>query len=359
MRRLLPLLIFALAAAGPAASQRAPGSDDLARLQAEYRDETVRARRLRADARAAAAEIAGLEQRLAALRGEVEDGDVRLAGQRDRLRALNAREAALTAELTRERGRAGRLLTALQMMGRRPPPPLLIPAARATETVRAAILLEATAPVVQARVARLTERQGELARVRREALLASEALIAGESEQGDRRAELESALARKKVLEASLRAEAESAERAARALDARIRTLGGTVPTVSEPARASSRQPGGRDSLTPPASGRPIQRFGGRSAGLRWAAPAATARAPAAGRVLHAGPLSGWGEVVILDIGPGWRAVVAGMDSLDVTVGQTVADGQALGRTDADGEIYLELRRDEQPVDPAPWLPVN
>jgi len=39
-----------------------------------------------------------------------------------------------------------------------------------------------------------------------------------------------------------------------------------------------------------------------------------------------------------------------------VDTGQRVADGQALGRTGEDGEAYFELRRDERPIDPAPWL---
>lgn len=356
MRRLIPLVILSLAAAGPAASQRASGGDELTRLQADFRDETVRARRLRAEARAAAVEVAELEQRLAALGREIETEDVALSGQRARLDALNRREAALTAELARERARAGRLLTALQMMNRRPPPPLLVPASRATDTVRAAILLEATAPVVRARVAGLDARQDELARTRRETLLASEALLSGESRQGDRRAELEAGLARKRSLETVLRAEAEAAERAARALEARIRTLGGAVPVVAEVERAGTRLPGGRDRLNPPVPGAPSERFGGRSSGWRWPADRLTVATPARARVAHAGPLTGWGQVVILDLGPGWRAVVAGLDALEVEAGETVTDGQALGRTGPDGEVYLELRRDDRPIDPAPWL---
>ena len=80
------------------------------------------------------------------------------------------------------------------------------------------------------------------------------------------------------------------------------------------------------------------------------------AGAPAAGRVAYAGPLAGWGQVVILDLGPGWRAVVAGLDDLTVAAGSRVEEGQALGRSGSDGEVYFELRRDERPIDPAPWL---
>ncbi|MDP1778011.1 MAG: peptidoglycan DD-metalloendopeptidase family protein, partial [Brevundimonas sp.] len=102
--------------------------------------------------------------------------------------------------------------------------------------------------------------------------------------------------------------------------------------------------------------GAPSRRFGQGSSGWSWRADRAEVRAPAAGRVAFAGPLSGWGQVVILDLGPGWRAVISGLDELSVEAGDRVADGQTLGRTGADGEPAFELRRDERPIDPAPWL---
>ncbi|WP_312221046.1 peptidoglycan DD-metalloendopeptidase family protein, partial [Brevundimonas sp.] len=103
-------------------------------------------------------------------------------------------------------------------------------------------------------------------------------------------------------------------------------------------------------------AGTPSQRFGGRSAGWSWRSSHEVVGAPAAGRVAYAGPLKEWGEVVILDLGPGWRAVIAGLDRLEVETGQRVSDGQTLGRTGEDGEAYFELRRQERPIDPAPWL---
>ena len=57
---------------------------------------------------------------------------------------------------------------------------------------------------------------------------------------------------------------------------------------------------------------------------------------------------------MILDLGPGWRGIVAGLTSADVETGARIADGAVLGQ--ADGEAYFELRRDDQPVDPSPWL---
>jgi len=357
MRALIPLALLTVLAAGPA-SGRLAQDDELRQLQAEYRDERIRARRLQADARDAAIEIAALDRELAGLRRSQSAEDIQLRSQRARLDALGRREATLLTALAKERARQGRLLSGLQMMSRDPPPPLLIPAERAVDTVRASILMKAMAPTLQARADVLLARQAEVTRVRRLAALSAERLFTTESAQGDRRAEIESLTARKTALNAVLRADAQRAERAAEALEARIRALGGRTPSLSETAAApvTTRLPGGRNRLDAPVRDRPAVRFGADHAGWRWSAGAGPVAAPASATVDHAGPLSGWGGVVILDLGPGWRAVIAGLDSVAVEPGQRVRAGQVLGDTGPAGEAYFELRREERPVDPAPWL---
>ena len=68
-----------LALAGPAAGQRtAQPNAELTRLQAEYRDETARARRLRAEAAAAGDEVVDLDRQLAELRRAEAEDDVQL-----------------------------------------------------------------------------------------------------------------------------------------------------------------------------------------------------------------------------------------------------------------------------------------
>ena len=355
-----PVLIFCLSLIAlpvTAIARQTPLAGEAGRLQAEFRDERARARHLRQEAAEAMREIAGLEGQLTELRAAVGQDDAVIAGQRARLRELSAREAALVARLSQARGRQGRLLSALQMMSRRPPPPLLVPADRAVDTVRAAILMRAMAPTLQARAQGLADRQAEVVRLRRLSALNSEALFTTESARGDRRAEIEALTSRRTALQAVLRAEAEAAEQAARVLEARLRALGATVPAAGdETESATAGLPAGRSRLTAPVSGAPARRFGQGSSGWSWRADRTEIRAPAAGRVAFAGPLSGWGQVVILDLGPGWRAVISGLDELSVEAGSRVTDGQPLGRTGADGEAAFELRRDERPIDPGPWL---
>lgn len=138
MRRGAGLLLLssglALMLAGPASSQRAAAPNpELIRLQAEYRDETARARRLRAEAAAAGDEVVDLDRQLAELRRAEAADDVQMESQRARLKELGDREAALVASLSRERASQGRLLSALQMMSRKPPPP---PASRRDRWLR-------------------------------------------------------------------------------------------------------------------------------------------------------------------------------------------------------------------------------
>jgi len=361
-----PVLIACLIvlASGPAVTLRAQDApSDMADLQAEYRDERVRARRLRADAIDAQTELAGLDRRLGALRLAQSADDAQLSAQRTRLAELGRQETALVVALSRERAVQGRLLSALQMMSRRPPPPLLIPADKAVDTVRAAILMRAMTPELERRAGVLASRQREIARIRRLAVLSSERLLTTESAQGDRRSEIETLATRKTALLAVLRADAQRSERAARVLEARIRELGGTIRTTpdSDAEPVATRLPGGRSRLSSPLPGAPDVAWGQegdgtRSNGLRWRGEGRTVSAPALATVDYAGPLSGWGQVVILDIGPGWRVVLAGLDSVAVAPGARVADGQALGKAAEDGEVYFELRREERPVDPGRWL---
>jgi murein hydrolase activator len=355
------LILAVLLAAPPAMGQRADApAEELARLRVEHREEQLRARRLRADAEDAAEEVARLDQDLRRLAQEDEGDTTAINAQRARLAELGEREAALLARLSGERARQGRLLSALQMMSREPPPPLLIPADRAVDTVRAAILMQAMAPDMRERADALLEQQADIQRTRRRAALASEALFTAESAQMNRRAEIETLRGRRRELAVILRADAERAERAARALETRIEALGGS-PAPLEPGdvRSAAASPGGRDRLIAPVAGPPSARYSRASRGWTWrAGGGAEVRAPMNAVVEHAGPLDGWGEVVILDLSPGWRAVIAGLGPLAVGTGDRVEEGETLGRLPegAEVDVYFELRRDNRPVDPSRWL---
>ncbi len=86
---------------------------------------------------------------------------------------------------------------------------------------------------------------------------------------------------------------------------------------------------------------------------------------PCDGMVLYAGPFRSYGQLLIIDPGGGYHIVIAGMDRIQVTQGQSVLAGEpvaTMGAEPKSGEktasrptLYVEFRRDQQSIDPVPW----
>jgi septal ring factor EnvC (AmiA/AmiB activator) len=259
-----------------------------------------------------------------------------LAERRHALEQLTAQEDALAAKLGADRNALARLLGALEMFSRDPPPPLIVSPGDARDAVRAMILAKAIAPELEARARALAGEAEQLAALRRRAAQASGDLFAAESALDDRRGRLDALTADAALLAPS-------------------------------PARAATDSLAGLPAptrLSAPTDGKPVARFGGRlangliSQGVAYkTGPGAAVRAPAAAVVAYAGPLNGWGEVVILRAGGGCHMVLGGLGKVTVAVGQSVAADFPVGAMPIDGqspsELYLEVRLAGGPIDPA------
>lgn len=80
--------------------------------------------------------------------------------------------------------------------------------------------------------------------------------------------------------------------------------------------------------------------------------------APFDGSVIFAGPFRGYGNLIIIEHGKGYLTLLAGLDSMDVEVGQMILAGEPVGIMPEDGEakLYVELRKNNQPIDPLSWM---
>ncbi|MCR4376926.1 MAG: peptidoglycan DD-metalloendopeptidase family protein [Rhodospirillales bacterium] len=86
--------------------------------------------------------------------------------------------------------------------------------------------------------------------------------------------------------------------------------------------------------------------------------------APFDGKVVFAGPFRGYGQLLIIDHGEGYHSLLAGLGRIDTEIGQPVLAGEPVavmtgGDNRSSGEqaiLYVEFRRDNQPINPLPWL---
>jgi murein DD-endopeptidase MepM/ murein hydrolase activator NlpD len=129
---------------------------------------------------------------------------------------------------------------------------------------------------------------------------------------------------------------------------------------------------GGPGSFSWPVNGTITSPFGWRSnpfgggpefhQGLDIAAPlGTTVTAAAAGTVIMAQWYGGYGNYILIDHGGSYSTGYGHLSAIYVSVGQTVARGQAIGAVGSTGQstgphLHFEIRIAGKPVDPAPRL---
>jgi len=116
--------------------------------------------------------------------------------------------------------------------------------------------------------------------------------------------------------------------------------------------------------LRAPVSGRVVVNYGGRdggdtSKGIKIAAHArATVVAPFDAEVAYSGNFLNYGRLVILKHRGDYHTLLAGLSRIDVKAGDFLLEGEPIGAMGS-GEyqqLYVELRENNQPVNPAKWI---
>ncbi len=357
---------------------------------------------------AIAAEVAGLkkdERTLTAALIQAAKTERKLseeaAGIEERIAILGEQETELRRSLTERRGVLAEVLGALQRMGLNPPPALLVRPEDALSSVRSAILLGSVVPEMRAETEILVADLKELSRLMTTIAAERDKLLQTVAEQVEEKEKLAQLIAEKAKLrsqsEETLEAERQRAgELAAKASSLRelIVTLeeeidrarkaeeAAAAPLEEQPVPEENRLAGpvpfgslvGKVSL--PVSGRIDLRFGepdgagGTMFGdIVTTQSGAIVTAPAEGSVLYAGPFRSYGQLLILNAGDGYHIVLAGMDRISVSLGQSVLAGEPVGTMgearlpsavalvdgNVEPELYVEFRKNGKPVDPTPW----
>ena len=178
----------------------------------------------------------------------------------------------------------------------------------------------------------------------------------GETLDGQQRS-LKAMLEKKRRLDREVAAARAASERQARKTGAEPQTRPAGSATAS-PSIAAKGIP-----VTGPVQrrfGESLPQGGLRNEGVEFGTAAGTpVRAVADGEVAYAGPLKGWGNLVMLRHRGDYLSLYAHCRSLVVSKGESITRGQTLchsGVIDANREgLYVEVRRGNRPIDPTRW----
>lgn len=351
------------------------------------------------EAEAAAAEESGLARQRVAMAARVQEAERALDGAQQR---KGAAEAAALAAFTEAANRAAGLapmMPAMRRLALWPTETLLAQPAPPDEALRGLLVLQTMARQIRAEAEELRLANAEAERRTRIAAAETVVVAAAEAELHQAAAALDEEIAatrlREREARATQRAEAQRAQEAlARANDLhemltalereQARQAAAAAARARQEAQArvreEARQPrpampvaAAQPPSPPPDAPRQAPVYGtisiafgqrgeaGAARGVTLSAAAgARVVSPCTGRAVFAGPFRRFGQIIILECGPGLHLVMAGFDRLDTEAGAMLLAGEALGRlsagSDGRGALYVELRRDGQVTDPTPWL---
>lgn len=403
------------------------------RLEEQKRElEAARAREeeLARDRETLASERAALNEKLIETAGRIQASEAELSRIEERLLQLEEQEDMVRSSIADRHGAIARLLSAMQTMGREPPPAIVTRRADALEMVRSAMLMASIYPELKFQADTLGDDLGDLVRLgdgireeraaereeseklhseqlriaalieEKKAMLAlNRTQMAQMREAAERHGrevkhlgelvermtdELESAKVGLETYEKEL-AQARDEERKARE---RARLLAKKPDTIELKPQANQKlaflspgriKPGIPFVEATGALPRPVQgemalafgadeQHGGRSQG-QWMRSRKNAQviSPADGWIVYSGAFRSYGQLLIIDAGGGYHILLAGMSRIDAGVGQFVLASEPVGvmgsparddgnqAEDSRPVLYVEFRKDGQPVNPDPW----
>ena len=189
-------------------------------------------------------------------------------------------------------------------------------------------------------------------------------LLASKSKLSGARSQKTHALASVQVSEREFVDEVDALAKVSAALAARIKAA--QRAAGSSPASSGDGSTPSASGLVWPVDGTVTSPFGWRwgrlHEGIDIAAPVgAPIRAAAAGTVIYAGWMEGYGNLTVIDHGNGLATAYAHQSSIGVANGQQVTQGETIGAVGSTGEstgphLHLEVRVNGSPVDPLGYL---
>ena len=336
---------------------------------------------------------------------KVEENRLAFEAADQKLAILEAKSVVLNSDLAARQDELSALLAGLQRLDLDPPPALIVEPANVLGALRGAMMFGAVVPQLRDKAKTVQTNLDDLAAIHDEseierearsaaiaALNASQAeLLQLQSEKKTQAAQAASDLQNEKARAAELASKAKSLEDLLAALDKKKRDDAAkqlAEAKAAEQAAADAKRQAdeltmrsalplsaARGKLLLPVNGQITKHFGddtGLGTTLQGMAISADANmnviSPVAAKVEFAGPFRSYGELLILNAGEGYLVLLAGMKQISVELGQTIKAGEPLGQM-GDGpsnlavlgetaktpELYIEFRKDNTAIDPAPW----
>jgi septal ring factor EnvC (AmiA/AmiB activator) len=336
---------------------------ELEALRGQQKQAQEAEKKLAAEIAAVGEDRRKLNQNLIDTAARMQEIESRIGASETKLRELAQREDQLRSSLSGRRRVITEVLAALQRMGQRPPPALMVRPEDALVSVRTAMMLGAVLPDMRSEVESLATHLADLVQVRADGRRERESLGRDFASLADDRTRMSALVAERQKRLGEAEQALEGERQRAQALARQAGTLADLIAKLEQgldsASRAARRGQSGPDSrgdfaalkdpgrlgpavafaqakgmLRRPVNGVKLRDFGeegsaGTEKGLSVATRAgAQVTAPCDGWVMYAAPYRSYGQLLILNAGGGYHVLLAGMERISVEIGQFVLTGE-------------------------------
>jgi septal ring factor EnvC (AmiA/AmiB activator) len=392
----------AVRAAGEDSPSKSDTAQHLQDLEKQIEEGRTRSKELTGKAEKIAKESDTLQQELITTAAQVQDLEVRVTALEDKIKSLRKDEAAKKKDLDARRGELSKLLAGLQRFSEQPTVTLIARPATVTDTARTGMLLDKIIPTLAGRAHEIGQKVAAIRALRADIEMERLSLADQSKDLKQKRDEIDDLLAQKSAERKRTLAEAKATDERMAKLAAEATDLRSLIEKLDEQEKAQAAidkaardaasrltQPkpeqhqdvaalmerpfsSVRGTLSLPAKGKIVALYGQddengvpRKGVVIATRDHAEVVAPYDGRIVFAGRFRHYGQLLIISHGEGYHTLLAGMSRIDGVVGQWVLAGEPLGQMgngSSDGlpgsqpRLYVELRKQGEPINPLPWL---
>ncbi len=377
---------------------------ELENLKAEIELSNQRQNEISDEIRSLSRDTNSLNNDLIGSAEKIQELEVSIEETENQIRNLRRQEQVSKNNLASKRDVLTHVLAGLQRIGRDPPPALVVQPKDALSAVRSAILLNAVIPEIRGEASEITDELINISNLKTSIEENSSKLQTDVIKINEERVRIETLIELKKLeianneselndeflqslklaekassiegLIAELTAEINAARKRAEQqnkAESTVANLSLTDPNRVEPSIAFYQTKG---QLPLPVYGSILREFGeedgigGFTTGQSVVTnPNALVTSPCDGWVVFAGEFRSYGQLLILNAGSGYHVLLAGMEAINVQLGQFVLSGEPVGRmglTQTPSAVnvalelenpilYIEFRKDDSPINPDPW----
>jgi septal ring factor EnvC (AmiA/AmiB activator) len=238
---------------------------------------------------------------------------------------------------------------------------------------------------LKAQAAKIRDELNQLAELKEQAEKERKTAAQKREKLKDEQQTLKASMERRKKLKSQLASDYASEQENARKLAAKAKNLESLLESLDEAAKTPSKKhgqeltsegeiSGSRGSMRSfesakgririPVSGRVATGYGdleGKNSTSKGVAMEtgsnATVVAPYDGQVAYTGTFLNYGRMVILKHRGEYHTLLAGLGRIDVNVGDFLLEGEPIGAmASGKGRLYIELRKNSEPINPEGWI---